>query len=61
MNQQIIRDVNIPKLSLEEQRNITGLHRLYLSERRLLKQLIEEKDEYYQGVSEQIIKGKMGE
>src|SRR5690625_802675 len=61
VNQKIIRDLTIPKLSLEEQRNITGLHKLYLKERRLLKQLIEEKDKYYQGISEKIIKEKMGE
>lgn len=61
INQKIIRKLKIPKLSLKEQRNITQLHQLYLRERRLLKELINQKDTYYQAITSEIIKEKMGD
>src|SRR5690625_3449991 len=59
INQKIIRKLQIPKLSLSEQKNITQLHQLYLRERRLLNDLIEQKDQYYQAITNKIIKEKM--
>lgn len=59
VNQKIIRELVIPPLPLEDQRNITSLHRLYLRERRLLQRLITEKDSYYEGITNGIIKEKM--
>lgn len=59
INQKIIRRLHIPKLSLTDQENITQLHKLYLRERRLLNDLIEQKDQYYQVITSEIIKEKM--
>lgn len=59
INQKIIRKLQIPKLSLTDQENITQLHQLYLRERRLLNDLIEQKDQYYQAITSEIIKEKM--
>ncbi|GAA4058199.1 restriction endonuclease subunit S [Amphibacillus indicireducens] len=59
INQKIIRRLQIPKLSLTDQENITQLHKLYLRERRLLNDLIEQKDQYYQVITSEIIKEKM--
>src|SRR5699024_5943286 len=61
INQKVIRNLNIPKLSLKEQEKITAMHQLYLRERRLLKRLIEEKDRYYAAITNKIIHEKMEE
>lgn len=61
INQKVIRALDIPQLSLEEQQKITKIHQLYLRERRLLKQLIDEKDQYYESITQKIIHEKMGE
>lgn len=61
INQKIIRGLKISKLPLKEQENITQLHRLYLKERRLLNELIKQKDQYYQAITKKIIKEKMGD
>lgn len=61
INQKIIRELDIPKLPIEKQNYITGLHRLYLKERRLLNQLIHEKDRYFQAISNKIIQEKLEE
>jgi len=61
VNQKLLRDLDIPSLSIKNQNNITTLHQLYLKERWLLKQLIKEKDQYYEGVTNEIIKEKMGD
>jgi len=61
INQKVIQDLIIPQLPLEEQEKITNIHQLYLQERRLLKQLIEEKDRYYEAMTNKIIYEKMGE
>src|SRR5699024_12471277 len=59
INQKMIRELKIPKLPLKEQKNITELHHLYLRERRLLNDLIEKKNHYYQAITNKIIKEKM--
>lgn len=61
INQRVIQDLTIPQLPLETQAKITKVHQLYLKERRLLKDLIEEKDRYYEAVTNKIIYEKMGE
>lgn len=59
VNQKIIRELVIPRLPLEEQIKITSMHRLYLKERRLLKRLITEKDNYYEAITDRILNEKM--
>jgi len=61
INQKLLRDLDIPPLSLDEQERITALNQLYLKECRLLKRLIDEKDMYYQGLTDQLIKEKLGD
>lgn len=59
INQQVIQNLDIPKVSLDEQKKITTVHYLYLRERRLLTRLMTEKDRYYQAITNKIIKEKM--
>lgn len=61
INQKLLRDLDIPHLSLTEQQQITKLHQLYLKERRLLGRLMQEKDTYYRGITNYLIKEKLGE
>lgn len=61
INQKVIKNLTIPTLPLEEQKTITSIHQLYLKERRLLKELIEEKDRYYEAITNKIIYEKMEE
>lgn len=61
INQKIIRELSIPKLSRTEQENITNLHQLYLKERRLLRQLMDEKEQLYREITKQITREKLGE
>lgn len=61
INQKLLRELDVPLLSLDEQKTITALNQLYLKERRLLEQFIEAKDTYYQGITNQLIKEKLGE
>lgn len=58
INQKIIRELIIPKVSLDKQKTIANLNRLYLKERKLLKQLIKEKDNYFKGVTQELLKDK---
>lgn len=59
INQKLLRDLEIPELSIKDQTNITEVNQLYLRERRLLKQLIDAKDQYYTSITNEIIKEKM--
>src|SRR5690625_1868364 len=59
INQKLLRDLDIPPLSLDEQERITALNQLYLKECRLLKRLIDEKDMYYQVLTDQLTKEKL--
>jgi len=61
INQNVIRDLDIPDMPLTEQKKITTIHQMYLKERRLLTQLIAEKDRFYSAVTKQIINRKMEE
>lgn len=58
INQRLIRELIIPKVSLDKQKTIANLNRLYLKERKLLKQLIKEKDNYFKGVTQELLKDK---
>lgn len=61
INQHVIRNLNIPKIPLHEQKKITAIHQLYVKERRLLTQLIEEKDRYYKAITNHLIERQMEE
>lgn len=61
INQHVIRNLNIPKIPLYEQKKITAIHQLYVKERRLLTQLIEEKDRYYKAITNNLIERQMEE
>lgn len=61
INQRVIQELQVPSIPLHEQEKITTLHQLYLRERRLLKRLIDEKDRYYDAVTNKIIREKMEE
>lgn len=61
INQHVIRNLNIPKIPLYEQEKITAIHQLYVKERRLLTQLIEEKDRYYKAITNHLIESQMEE
>lgn len=61
INQRVIQDLTIPKLPLAKQEKVMKIHQLYLKERRLLKSLIEEKDRYYESISNKFIYEKMEE
>ncbi|HLR09544.1 MAG TPA: restriction endonuclease subunit S [Bacillota bacterium] len=59
INQKIIRELKIPKLAMTDQQRITQVHNLYLKERRLLTDLMKQKDQYFQAVTNKIIQEKM--
>lgn len=61
INQNVIRNLDIPQIPLTKQKKITTIHQLYLKERRLLKRLIDEKDHYYKAITSKIIGRKMEE
>ena len=61
INQKVIQELDIPVLPLNEQEKITAVHQLYLLERRLLRRLINQKDHYYEAITNKIIHEKMGE
>lgn len=55
INQSIVKKLKIPKLPLSKQKDITHIHKLYLKERRLLLELIDQKELYYKGITHKII------
>ena len=61
INQHVIRNLHIPKIPLSKQEKITAVHQLYVKERRLLTQLIEEKDRYYKAITNHLIESQMEE
>lgn len=60
INQKIIRNLTIPKRPRADQEKITKVHELYLRERRLLNDLIHQKDRYYEAITNKIIQEKWG-
>ena len=54
-NKSILSLINIKEISIEEQRKIAKIRELYLKERKLLKKLIEEKEKYYQSITNKLI------
>src|SRR5699024_4347120 len=59
IKQKIIRELKIPNLAMNEQERITQVHDLYLKERRLLTDLMKEKDQYFKAVTNKIIQENM--
>lgn len=56
INQRVIKEIDIPRKSIEEQENILNLYKLYLRELDLMKQLIEEKERQFNGFTEKLLK-----
>ncbi len=54
-NKSILSLINIKEISIEEQRKIAKIRELYLKERKLLEKLIEEKEKYYQSITNKLI------
>ena len=61
INRSLILNLPIPTLSLQKQEKIATLYSLHLKERHLYQQLLNEKQTYYKGYTEQIIQRIMGE
>lgn len=61
INRSIILDLPIPEISLQKQEKIVVLHALHLKEQRLYQELLYEKQMYYKGFTDQIIRNIMGE
>lgn len=55
-NKTIISSIDIKEVPIEEQERIAKIHELYLRERNLLNSLIKEKEQYYKGITDKLIK-----
>lgn len=55
-NKTIISSIDIKEVPIEEQEKIAKIHELYLRERNLLNSLIKEKEQYYKGITDKLIK-----
>lgn len=55
INQKNLGDLDIEERSREDQENISHLFQLVIRERQLIKQLAEEKENYYRGITESIL------
>lgn len=56
INQRVIRDLDIPLNTIQEQEDILNLYKLYLREVTLMKRLIEEKEKQFNGFTEKLLK-----
>lgn len=56
INQRVIKEIDIPIKSIEEQENILNLYKLYLREIDLMKKLMEEKEKQFNGYTEKLLK-----
>lgn len=56
INQRVIRELDVPIKTSEEQENILNLYRLYKREIELMKILIEQKSKQFNGITEKLLK-----
>lgn len=55
-NKRTLSSLNIEKIPIEKQEEIVEVQRLHWRERRLLNSLIDEKEKYYRGITEKLMK-----
>lgn len=56
INQKVIKELDIPIKTMNEQEEILELYRLYIREINLLKNLIKEKERQFDGITEKLLK-----
>ncbi|CAM4194033.1 restriction endonuclease subunit S domain-containing protein [Lederbergia lenta] len=57
-NQNILKTIPVAKTTMENQKAFIELLRLHLQEQHLYKKLIEEKERWFQGISNQLLQGR---
>lgn len=57
-NKKILNSLNIKELSLDRQKNIAKIQKLYWREKHLLSQLMKNKEKFYKGITNKLIEMK---
>lgn len=58
INQKIIKELDVPVKTMQEQESIVSLYQLHIREISLMKKLIQEKQKQFQGITERILKNR---